>query len=303
MFTRKSRKHDETEYEVTKTDEEWREQLSPDRYAVLRRAGTEPAWSGELLHVDGHGVFRCAGCGAELFDTDAKFESGTGWPSFDRARVGGDRHRTVRPRLRHDADRDPVRPLRWPPGPRVPRRAHRHRAALLRQLALAHLRARRRGGPGRGLSLRQPLLDGAEQRLEAGRLGTRDRGGAAASRRGRARRRSRRPRPSGSRSAARPRPGPEPDQHARSRAASAADATMASVPGCAAQPRQQARRRARRSRPAPRDDQPGRHSRLDRRGVGRGLLRRRRPAPPRPGAPPAARRPWRSGGSGRPRPP
>ena len=89
MFTRRSRKPDETEYEVTKTDEEWRDQLSPDRYAVLRRAGTEPAWSGELLHVDGDGVFRCAGCGAELFDTDAKFESGTGWPSFDRARAAG----------------------------------------------------------------------------------------------------------------------------------------------------------------------------------------------------------------------
>ena len=88
MFTRRSR-HDETEYEVTRTDQEWRAQLSPDRYAVLRRAGTEPAWSGDLLHVDGQGVFRCAGCGAELFDTDAKFESGTGWPSFDRARAAG----------------------------------------------------------------------------------------------------------------------------------------------------------------------------------------------------------------------
>ena len=89
MFTRKSRRQDETEYEVSKTDREWREQLSPDRYRVLRRAGTEPAWSGELLHVDGQGVFRCAGCRAELFDAGAKFESGTGWPSFDRARSAG----------------------------------------------------------------------------------------------------------------------------------------------------------------------------------------------------------------------
>jgi methionine-R-sulfoxide reductase len=93
MFTRKSDKSAATAvtepFEVTKSDEEWKDELSPDRYAVLRRAGTEPAWSGELLHVDGEGVFRCAGCGAELFDTDAKFESGSGWPSFDRARAAG----------------------------------------------------------------------------------------------------------------------------------------------------------------------------------------------------------------------
>jgi methionine-R-sulfoxide reductase len=88
MFTRKHAAP-ETAFEVTKTDEEWKAQLPRDRYAVLRRAGTEAAWSGELLHVDGEGVFRCAGCGAELFGTEAKFESGTGWPSFDRARAAG----------------------------------------------------------------------------------------------------------------------------------------------------------------------------------------------------------------------
>jgi methionine-R-sulfoxide reductase len=88
MFKRKSAPQ-ETAFEVSKTDQVWKELLPKDRYVVLRRAGTEPAWSGELLHVDGKGVFRCAGCGAELFDTDAKFESGTGWPSFDRARAAG----------------------------------------------------------------------------------------------------------------------------------------------------------------------------------------------------------------------
>jgi peptide-methionine (R)-S-oxide reductase len=88
MFTRKSRDA-EAEFEVAKSEDEWRAQLPADRYSILRRAGTEPAWSGELLHVDGAGTFRCAGCGAELFDTDAKFESGTGWPSFDRARAAG----------------------------------------------------------------------------------------------------------------------------------------------------------------------------------------------------------------------
>jgi peptide-methionine (R)-S-oxide reductase len=89
MFTRKADKQDTTEYEVVKSDDEWKQELPADRYAVLRRASTEPAWSGELLHVEGEGVFRCAGCNAELFDTDSKFESGSGWPSFDRAKSAG----------------------------------------------------------------------------------------------------------------------------------------------------------------------------------------------------------------------
>ena len=89
MFTRNRGKQATVEYEVVKTEDEWKKELPAARYAVLRRAGTEPAWSGELLHVEGEGVFRCAGCEAELFDTDAKFDSGSGWPSFDRAKSAG----------------------------------------------------------------------------------------------------------------------------------------------------------------------------------------------------------------------
>ena len=75
--------------EVQLTEEEWQERLSPDQFEVLRKSATEPAWSGKLLHVDSDGVFHCAGCGADLFSTDHKFESGSGWPSFDRAMAAG----------------------------------------------------------------------------------------------------------------------------------------------------------------------------------------------------------------------
>jgi peptide-methionine (R)-S-oxide reductase len=75
--------------EMQLSDEEWRSRLSPDQYAVLRRGATEPAWSGKYLHVDEDGTFRCAGCSTALFSTGAKFDSGSGWPSFDRAVAAG----------------------------------------------------------------------------------------------------------------------------------------------------------------------------------------------------------------------
>ena len=65
-----------------RTEAEWRELLSEAEYHVLRERGTEPKFSGDLLDVSGAGVFRCAGCGAELFTTDQKFDSTSGWPSF-----------------------------------------------------------------------------------------------------------------------------------------------------------------------------------------------------------------------------
>lgn len=67
---------------VEKSDAEWRAQLSPPAYDVLRRAGTERAWSGEYVDWHGDGTFTCRACGNPLFDATTKYESGSGWPSF-----------------------------------------------------------------------------------------------------------------------------------------------------------------------------------------------------------------------------
>ncbi len=67
---------------VTKSDAEWQAALDPDRYQVLRCGATEAPWSGELLVNHEDGIYRCGACGAELFRSDTKFESGSGWPSF-----------------------------------------------------------------------------------------------------------------------------------------------------------------------------------------------------------------------------
>lgn len=73
---------------VDRTDAEWRAELTPEQYRILRQGGTEPPWTGDLLNVKEDGEFRCAACGAALFDSASKYDSGSGWPSFTEPASG-----------------------------------------------------------------------------------------------------------------------------------------------------------------------------------------------------------------------
>ena len=74
---------------VALTDEEWRKKLTPEQYQVLRKKGTERAFTGKFWNTKDVGVYECAGCGEELFTSDTKFDSGCGWPSFDAPMTEG----------------------------------------------------------------------------------------------------------------------------------------------------------------------------------------------------------------------
>ena len=78
---------EEVAREVQKPDEQWRQELTPLQYSVLREAHTERPFTGEYVNNHADGFYRCAGCGNKLFSSDAKFDSGTGWPSFDEPTV------------------------------------------------------------------------------------------------------------------------------------------------------------------------------------------------------------------------
>ena len=86
-------------FPVTKSADQWRRQLGPQRFAILRQAGTERPWSSPLDKEKRRGIFVCAGCGQPLYSSAAKFDSGTGWPSFTRALPGSIVTRTDRKML------------------------------------------------------------------------------------------------------------------------------------------------------------------------------------------------------------
>ena len=73
---------------IEKSEQEWRKELTPAQYEVLRRKATQPPFSGGYVHTKDDGIYRCAECGAELFSSDTKFDSGTGWPSFTEPVAG-----------------------------------------------------------------------------------------------------------------------------------------------------------------------------------------------------------------------
>jgi peptide-methionine (R)-S-oxide reductase len=82
---------------IEKTDAEWRGELTPEQYHILRQKGTERAFTGAYCDSKTPGIYRCGGCGQELFSSDSKFDSGSGWPSFDRpsAEASVEEHRDV----------------------------------------------------------------------------------------------------------------------------------------------------------------------------------------------------------------
>ncbi len=123
---------DQKHFAVTHTDAEWRKLLTPEQFHIMREHGTEAPGSCALNYEKRHGTFTCAGCGQPLFVSKKKFESGTGWPSFNDPVAGFGRN-VERQHLRDGAHRGALCPLRQSPRPRLRRRPAADAPALLHQ--------------------------------------------------------------------------------------------------------------------------------------------------------------------------
>ena len=132
---------------IAKTEAEWRQQLTPEQYQVARACGTERAFTGQYWNKHDDGTYHCVCCGALLFGSETKFDSGTGWPSFFAAADRKNIARTHRHQLWHDSHRGALRPLRCAFGPRVSRWSRANRAALLHELGVARLQAEEVSNP------------------------------------------------------------------------------------------------------------------------------------------------------------
>ena len=122
----------DVEYEVTHTDAEWQQLLTGDQYNVLRQAGTEVPYTSPLNDEHRPGIFSCAGCAQELFSSETKFDSGTGWPSFWQP-LDGAVVEDADSSTRYDAHGGALPTLRWSPRPCVRRRSATHRPSLLHE--------------------------------------------------------------------------------------------------------------------------------------------------------------------------
>ena len=136
-------------YDLSRTDpsikvvhsvDEWRKLLTPEQFRVAREAGTERAFTGATWNNHEHGTYRCVACGLDLFSSDTKYESGTGWPSFWQPAGARPRDDQEGPLLPDGARGSRLRALRQPSRPRLRRRPAADRQALLHELGGAEVR-------------------------------------------------------------------------------------------------------------------------------------------------------------------
>ena len=131
------------EKKVVKTENEWKKELTPGAVSVCRMKGTERPFTGEYYQTKAEGIYTCSCCGAELFDSSTKYESGSGWPSFYKPADAENIQEVDRSQPRHDAHRSHVQIMRGAPGSRLPGWSETYRVELLHQFRFTEAEAER----------------------------------------------------------------------------------------------------------------------------------------------------------------